>query len=109
MDTALISAARTVQLICLAIMVIVGMVAFTRAVTQGGRGFGELMVTLGVMLVGLYGIVRPNDVLSKLISFAGGVQTPSAPGMILDPLGFLIGTSLSLFGMSIATLGAVLG
>lgn len=79
MDTAIVSAGGTVQLIGLAVLLVIVIVMGAKVATGGSRGFSEVLVSVAAILVALYMIARPNDVITLMLRFVGGVQTPTLP------------------------------
>lgn len=79
MDTGIISIAGTIQLIALALGIVMVLVLGARIFSMGPRGFASLIGELGALLVAVYIIIRPNDVMGLLIKSAGGIQTPVMP------------------------------
>lgn len=79
MDSALISNARTVQLIGLAILAIMVIILGARIAGTGSRGFSSLIMEIAGLLVAVWIIARPNDVTGLLLRSVGGVQVPAIP------------------------------
>lgn len=78
MDSSIVSLAGPVQLIGLAICLIVAIMLGVQVIGGGAKGFASLMLKVGELLVGLWIVARPNDVLNLLLKAVGGVQAPTA-------------------------------
>jgi len=78
MDAAIVSLGGTVQLVGLAIALIVAIVLGARVFGMGSKGFSSLIMELAGLLVGLWIVARPNDVLGILLKAVGGVAAPTA-------------------------------
>lgn len=79
MGTTLISGAREIQLIALAVIVIMAIIVGARIAGHGPKGFASGLMEVVSILIGLWIVVRPNDVLSMLLRLVGGIQTPTMP------------------------------
>jgi hypothetical protein len=78
MDTAIVGLAGTVQLIGLAIALIVAIVLGARVFGLGAKGFSSVIMEVAGLLVGIWIVARPNDVLGILLKAVGGVAAPTA-------------------------------
>lgn len=79
MSNSLISGAREIQLLALAVVLIMAIIAGARIAGHGPKGFASGLLEVVSILVGLWIVIRPNDVLSMLIRLVGGIQTPTMP------------------------------
>lgn len=82
MDGAIVQAAGTVQLIGLAVILIMVIILGARILGQGAKGFASLFAEIGGLLVAIWIVARPNDVIHMLLGFVGGIQHPTAPAII---------------------------
>lgn len=79
MDTAIVGGARSIQLIVLAILLVVAIVMGAKMALQGQRGFALVLPEVAIMLVALWVVARPNDLITLLLGLVGGIQTPTLP------------------------------
>lgn len=79
MDQAIVNISSTVQMIGLAVLVIMVLVLGARIAGSGPKGFASAILEVGGLLLALWFIARPNDVLTLLLRAVGGVQTPTLP------------------------------
>jgi len=79
MDTAIVNIGGTVQLVGLAILVVITLILGARIAGQGAKGFASLILEVAGLLVALWFIARPNDVLTLLLHAVGGIQAPHLP------------------------------
>lgn len=78
MDTTLVNLAPALQLIGLAVCVVMAIVIGVRVLATGARGFAQAIPEVVGLLVGLWVVARPNDLLGLLLKAVGGVQAPTA-------------------------------
>jgi hypothetical protein len=79
METAIVNISGTVQLIGLAVLLVIVLVLGARIAGSGPKGFASAIIEVGAVLVALWFIARPNDVLNLLLRAVGGIQAPTLP------------------------------
>lgn len=78
MDTTIVNLSGMVQLIGLAVALVMAIILGARVLGTGSRGFSSLIMELAGLLVGIWIVARPNDMLGILLRAVGGIQPPTA-------------------------------
>jgi hypothetical protein len=83
MDTSIINVASPLQLAGLAVAVVMTIILGARLFGLGAKGYSSALVEIGGLLLGIWVVGRPNDLLGILTKSVGGVQAPQAIHMIV--------------------------